>query len=61
VSVEGPIVLVRARIPSPTFVSDGQVFSYVDGLPGRAEVLIRSEPILVSFIPGLRRFLSHGG
>jgi membrane fusion protein (multidrug efflux system) len=59
VKVEGPIVLVRARMPSHTFTSEGQVFGYFDGMPAQAEVAVRSESILLTLIPGLKALFSH--
>ena len=59
VKVEGPLVLVRARIPSRTFTTEGRVLGYFDGMPARAEVAVRAEPIFVALIPGLKVFFPH--
>jgi len=56
IKLGGPVVLVRGRIPSPEFVSDGRTFRYHDGMLGTAEVRVRSEPIVYLLVPGLRRF-----
>lgn len=61
VRVEGAQVLVRARMPSRTFISNGRTFSYFDGMSARAEVALRSEYILVTLLPGLKVLFSHGG
>ncbi len=54
VKVEGPIVLVEATPPSPTFEVDGQTYHLYHGMAGTAEARIRSEPIILALIPGLR-------
>lgn len=61
VKVEGPLVVVRARIPSRTFVSEGQVLGYFDGMPAQVEVAVRAEPIFVALIPGLKVLFPHDG
>jgi multidrug resistance efflux pump len=55
IKLAGPVVLVRARLPSPEFVSDGETYRYHDGMLGSAEVRVRSEPIMYLLVPGLRR------
>ena len=50
----GPVVLVTARLPSLTFEAEGKTRRYHDGMWGRAEVRVRSEPILVALIPALK-------
>lgn len=42
VVLAGPVVVVRARLPSSSFVADGQHYRYYDGLYGRAEVSVRT-------------------
>ncbi|MCP3162143.1 efflux RND transporter periplasmic adaptor subunit [Myxococcus qinghaiensis] len=59
VKTVGPIVLVRARVPSHTFTSDGRIFGYFDGMPARAEAAVRVEPILLTLIPGLKALFPH--
>ena len=59
VAVDGPVVLVRASMPSARFSSDGRDFRYFDGLPAQAEARVRSEPIVVSFVPALKVFFRH--
>ncbi len=60
VPLAGPVVFVEARLPSPTFESDGRVYAYHDGILGRAEVRVRSESLLVTLVPGLKA-LRPGG
>lgn len=59
--LEGPLVLVRARVSSHSFENDGRTFNYFDGMPARAEVRVRSESILLSLIPGMKGLFHHGG
>lgn len=54
VRVEGPVVLVEARPPSPSFRVDGNTFNFYHGMNGIAEVRVRSESILLAVIPSLR-------
>lgn len=53
----GAKVLVSAPLPTTTFTSDGQPYGYFDGLTGLAQIRVRSEPILVTLVPALRRIL----
>ncbi|HEY2749690.1 MAG TPA: HlyD family secretion protein, partial [Polyangia bacterium] len=53
VEVKGPLVLVRARL-EPRLRQGGQASRYFDGLPGRVDVKVRSESILVGLVPALR-------
>ncbi|PTL79847.1 efflux RND transporter periplasmic adaptor subunit [Vitiosangium sp. GDMCC 1.1324] len=59
VEISGPIVLVRAPIPSRTFSANGRVLGYFEGMPARVQVAVRSEPIFVAMIPGLKVLFSH--
>jgi membrane fusion protein (multidrug efflux system) len=59
--VTGSIVLVKARLSGRTFVSDDKTFSFYDGLPGTAEVRVRSQRVLSALVPGLRWILRDGG
>ena len=62
VSLPGPVVVVRARLPSPTFVSDEGTYEFHDGMQGTAAVRLRSESILVALLPGFRAlFGKHDG
>jgi membrane fusion protein (multidrug efflux system) len=54
VAVTGPVVLVRAALPSRDFTASGQYFQFYDGMVGAADVRLRSESLLVALIPGLR-------
>ncbi|RKH42937.1 HlyD family efflux transporter periplasmic adaptor subunit [Corallococcus sp. AB050B] len=59
VAVEGPVVLVKASLPSHTFVNEGRVLSYFDGMPSRVEARVRSERILVVLLPALKGLFHH--
>jgi multidrug efflux pump subunit AcrA (membrane-fusion protein) len=58
--LNGPMVLVRAQLPSATFTSQGRTFNYFDGMLARADARVRQERILVALIPGLKGALRHG-
>jgi multidrug efflux pump subunit AcrA (membrane-fusion protein) len=51
----GGKVLVTAKLPTASFVSEGQPYGYFDGLTGTAEIRVRREPIIVTLIPALRQ------
>ncbi|MFL5345418.1 MAG: HlyD family efflux transporter periplasmic adaptor subunit [Hyalangium sp.] len=57
--LNGPMVVVRARLPSPTFKSKGRTFNYFDGMLARADARVRAERILVALVPGLKGALGH--
>ncbi|RKH54328.1 efflux RND transporter periplasmic adaptor subunit [Corallococcus llansteffanensis] len=57
--LKGPLVLVRARIPSRTFRRNGREFGYFDGMPAHVEAAVRSESILLALLPGLKALLPH--
>jgi multidrug efflux pump subunit AcrA (membrane-fusion protein) len=59
VDTSGPIVLVRAALPSRTFSVRGRVLGYFDGMPARAQVAVRAEPIFVTMLPGLKVLFPH--
>jgi biotin carboxyl carrier protein len=53
-SVSGPVVIVRARLPSATFTAEGKTYRYHDGMHGQAEIRVRSDRILFALIPALK-------
>ncbi|WNG38070.1 HlyD family efflux transporter periplasmic adaptor subunit [Archangium violaceum] len=57
--LSGPMVLVKARIDSPTFTLKGKTFNYFDGMLAQADARVRTERILVTLIPGLKGALGH--
>jgi membrane fusion protein (multidrug efflux system) len=59
VNLQGPLVLVKARVPSRTFDSQGKTFNYFDGMQARADARVRTERIIVTLVPGLKGALRH--
>jgi membrane fusion protein (multidrug efflux system) len=57
VRLNGPLVLVRARIEERSFEVDGRRFEYHDGMQGVAEIPVRSERIFLVLFPGLKTLL----
>ena len=55
IELSGSVVLVRARLPSPTFIADDIAYSYHDGMQGIAEVRVRARTILENLIPALEK------
>jgi multidrug efflux pump subunit AcrA (membrane-fusion protein) len=53
--LDGPVVLIRARLPAEGFESKGQRYRHHDGMRGRAEVRVRSTTILEALVPALER------
>jgi multidrug efflux pump subunit AcrA (membrane-fusion protein) len=53
--LSGPVVVVRGRLNGSQFTVDGRTFTYHDGMLGTAEVAVRSERIIVTLVPSLRR------
>ncbi len=54
ISLSGPLVVVSAQLPSATFESQGETYTFHDGFLGTAEVRVRSESILLTLVPGLK-------
>jgi membrane fusion protein (multidrug efflux system) len=59
-AVNGPVVVVTARLPSSTFEAEGKTWRYHDGMWATAEVRIRSERILLALIPSLKALFEEG-
>jgi membrane fusion protein, multidrug efflux system len=55
----GPVTIVTARLPGRTFAVGERRLDYRDGLIGHAEVVVRSDPIVVSFFPALKRMFGR--
>jgi membrane fusion protein (multidrug efflux system) len=60
VQVTGPVVLVKARLPSPTFEAEGKTYRYHNGMQGTAEIRVRSQRILWVLIPSLEAVFGGG-
>ena len=50
----GPVVFVTAPLPGRTFEVEGRQVEYHDGMWGRAEVRVRSEPVATALVPWFR-------
>jgi len=61
VQLSGPVVILRARLPRPTFQAEGRNYRFHNGMHGNAEVEVRSEKILITLVPGLKALLGDGG
>ncbi|MFT3924912.1 MAG: HlyD family efflux transporter periplasmic adaptor subunit [Myxococcales bacterium] len=57
--VQGPVVLVQAQLPSDYFEAEGTRFQYAHGMHGRAETVVRDEPVAYAFLPGLRQWVER--
>lgn len=55
IEFKGSFILVRARLPSQHFQSNGQSYNYFDGMPAHAEARVRTESILMTLVPALKR------
>jgi multidrug resistance efflux pump len=55
----GPVVLVQASLPSGGFESDGERFEFAHGMQGKAETIVRNEPVAYAFLPGLKQWVER--
>jgi len=60
VQLTGPVVILKARLPRPTFQAEGRSYRFHNGMHGNAEVEVRSENILVTLVPGLKALFRSG-
>ncbi|MBI4511351.1 MAG: HlyD family efflux transporter periplasmic adaptor subunit [Deltaproteobacteria bacterium] len=60
VPVPGPVVLVKAKLPTKTFKINGQTVNYFDGMHATAEARIKGESVLVTLIPALKALWGDG-
>jgi membrane fusion protein (multidrug efflux system) len=62
VTLQGSQVIVQAPVPARTFHAEGRWHTYHDGMPGTAEVRVRSERLVFALVPGLKAVLEgkHG-
>ena len=58
-AIDGPVVLVQAKLPQTFFEADGQRYAFASGMFGTAEARVRDEPIAYAFIPGLRPWIER--
>jgi membrane fusion protein (multidrug efflux system) len=55
-AITGPVVLVQASLPQTSFKMEGQRYDFASGMLGKAEAVVRNEPIAYSFIPSLKQW-----
>ena len=60
VAVSGSVVLTEANLGGEFFEADGQRYIYADGMQGRVQIRVRSIPIILNLVPGLR-YIWEGG
>lgn len=58
--VQGSLVLVRARLPDRSFKFEGKTYDYYDGVPGHADIRVRSLKLLVMAFPMFKEILGDG-
>ncbi len=58
-SIAGPVVLVEATLPSTRFAMDGQGYEFSSGMFGKAEAIVRNEPIAYAFVPSLKQWVER--
>jgi hypothetical protein len=56
ITVTGPVVVLRCLLKSASFSAGNVSYVYRDGMTARAEVDLRSEPMIVELLPGLKEF-----
>jgi membrane fusion protein (multidrug efflux system) len=59
VALSGPVVLVHATLPGASFEADGEHFQFAHGMHGKAETIVRSEPLAYAFLPGLKQWVNR--
>jgi membrane fusion protein (multidrug efflux system) len=59
IAIQGPVVLVEAALPSTHFAIDGQPYEYASGMFGKAEAIVRNEPIAYAFVPSLKQWVEQ--
>jgi membrane fusion protein (multidrug efflux system) len=57
--LQGPVVIVKADLPSRSFTSDAGEYDFHDGLQGTAEVRVRSERLILTLLPSLKTVWSN--
>lgn len=59
VALNGPVVLVKAALPSASFEADGERFQFAHGMHGKAEAIVRTEALAYAFLPGLKQWVNR--
>jgi multidrug efflux pump subunit AcrA (membrane-fusion protein) len=57
--LSGPVVLVQASLPAGDFEADGERFEFAHGMHGKAETIVRNEPVAYAFLPGLKQWVDR--
>ncbi|MDB4972770.1 MAG: hypothetical protein JWN48_1111 [Myxococcaceae bacterium] len=58
--LQGPVVLVQASLPSGgSFEADGERFQFAHGMHGKAETIVRNEPVAYAFVPALKQWVDR--
>jgi hypothetical protein len=57
--LQGPVVLVQAQLAETYFDAENERFQYAHGMHGRAETVVRNEPVAYAFMPGLRQWVER--
>jgi membrane fusion protein (multidrug efflux system) len=60
VQLNGPVVLVQARMPTRTITCNNRTFTYFNGMNGTAQARVRAASILVTYVPALRYLFGQG-
>jgi multidrug efflux pump subunit AcrA (membrane-fusion protein) len=60
-AINGPVVMVQASLPRTSFTMEGQHYDFATGMLGKAEAVVRNEPIAYSFIPSLKQWSERVG
>jgi membrane fusion protein (multidrug efflux system) len=55
--LEGPVVIVRAKLKSKTFTAQHQKNFYYSGMLTKTEIKVSSKPFLVTLVPALEKYL----
>jgi membrane fusion protein (multidrug efflux system) len=58
-AINGPVVLVEATLPSTRFAMDGQRYDFSSGMFGKAEAVVRNEPVAYAFVPSLKPWVER--
>jgi membrane fusion protein (multidrug efflux system) len=53
-AIGGPVVLVQANLDRPSFDVDGEHYDFAGGMYGKAEAVVRNEPMAYAFVPSLK-------
>jgi membrane fusion protein (multidrug efflux system) len=58
-SINGPVVLVQAKLDRTSFDVDGDHYDFANGMYGKAETIVRNEQIAYSFVPSLKEWVER--